>query len=270
MSSASCRALTDLGSMLALTVVPRRITVISSATDRTSSSLWEMKMTVRPSDFSSRRLSKSSLTSCGTRTAVGSSRMRILAPRKRTLRISTRCRLPDAEVGDEGVGVDAQPVGVGDVDDRLAGVVADPVQLLRAEHDVLEDGEVVGEHEVLEDHADARVDRVGGAAQGQRLAVDGDGALVGLLHAVEDLHQRRLAGAVLPDDRVDGAAPDGDLDVLVGDDAREALGDAVQLDRRSGASTRRVRPVSHSRVGDDVLLGTCSPRMRLARVGANL
>ena len=63
------------------TVVPRRMTVMASASDRTSSSLWEMKMTVVPSVLSSRRESKSSSTSCGTRTAVGSSRIRILAPR---------------------------------------------------------------------------------------------------------------------------------------------------------------------------------------------
>ena len=44
-----------------------------------------------------------------------------------------------------------------------------------------------------------------GEREADRLAVDGDGALVGLLHAVEDLHQRRLAGAVLADEGVDGA-----------------------------------------------------------------
>ena len=79
-SSASWRAVTLFGSTVA-TVVPRRITVISSATSSTSSSLCEMKMTVRPSLLSSRRLSKSSSTSCGTSTAVGSSRIRIFAPR---------------------------------------------------------------------------------------------------------------------------------------------------------------------------------------------
>ena len=60
-----------------------------------------------------------------------------------------------------------------------------------------------------------------------------------------------------------GAAPDGDLDVLVGDDAREALGDAVQLDRRDGVPARRSRPVLDSGVGDDVLLDACSPRVPL-------
>lgn len=79
-SSASCLAVVCAGSALP-TVVPRRMTVISSATESTSPSLCEMKMTVRPWDFSPRRFSKSASTSCGTRTAVGSSRIRMRAPR---------------------------------------------------------------------------------------------------------------------------------------------------------------------------------------------
>ncbi len=176
----------------------------------------------------------------------------------------------DAQLRDQDVGVDPQSIGVRDVDDRLARLVADAVQLLRAEDDVLEDGEVVGQHEVLEHHADARVDRVGGAAQGQRLTVHLDRALVGLLDPVEDLHQRRLPRAVLADDGVDGTAADRHLDVLVGHDTGEAFGDAVQFDGRGRATARGARRVLHSRVGDDVLLGACSPRVRLAGVGANL
>lgn len=79
-SSASCLAVVVRGSA-SPTVVPRLMTVISSATDSTSPSLCEMKMTVRPSDFRPRRFSKSASTSCGTRTAVGSSRIRMRAPR---------------------------------------------------------------------------------------------------------------------------------------------------------------------------------------------
>ena len=52
-----------------------------------------------------------------------------------------------------------------------------------------------------------------------QLAVDVDGAGVGLVHAVQRLHQRRLAGAVLADDRVDGAGADVEVDVVVGDHA---------------------------------------------------
>ena len=79
-SSASWREVTSAGLTVA-TVVPRRMTVMSSATASTSSSLWEMKTRVWPSALSSRRLSNSASTSWGTSTAVGSSRMMILAPR---------------------------------------------------------------------------------------------------------------------------------------------------------------------------------------------
>ena len=98
-----------------------------------------------------------------------------------------------------------------------------------------------------------RVARARGCATG--LPVDEDLARVGLVEAVEDRHQRRLAGAVLADDAVDRAARDGEVDVLVGVDRAEALVDADELDgeRRGGrlASIRagsgrtiRLRPFS--------------------------
>ncbi|GAA0305552.1 hypothetical protein GCM10010302_50260 [Streptomyces polychromogenes] len=85
------------------------------------------------------------------------------------------------------------------------------------------------------DHADAAGDGLAGVVEGDLLPVDGDGALVRLLHAVEDLHQGRLAGTVLTDEGVDRALADGDGDVLVGDDAGETLGDAVQFYGERGA-----------------------------------
>ncbi len=94
MSSASWRAVTEATSSISATVLPARITVMASATPSTSSSLCEMKTTVAPWPVSSRRDANSSSTSCGTRTAVGSSRMMMRAPRYSTFRISTRCRSP--------------------------------------------------------------------------------------------------------------------------------------------------------------------------------
>ncbi len=79
-SSASLREVTSAGRTEA-TVVPRRTTVISSAMARTSSSLCEMKISVWPCALSWRRFSNSASTSCGTSTAVGSSRMMMRAPR---------------------------------------------------------------------------------------------------------------------------------------------------------------------------------------------
>ncbi len=135
----------------------------------------------------------------------------------------------DTEVLDQGVRAHAEAVRVRDLQDLLAGLAADAVELLAAENDVLQDGEVVGEHEVLVHHADAAGDGVTRVVEGDLLPVDGDGALVRLLHAVEDLHQGRLAGTVLTDQGVDRALADGDGDVLVGDDAGETLRDAVQF-----------------------------------------
>ena len=75
----------------------------------------------------------------------------------------------DAEVLDDRVGVDAQAVLVGQLADARGGPSADvePAEprRLRAEHDVLQDGQVVGQHEVLVDHADAGGDRVGRAPE---------------------------------------------------------------------------------------------------------
>ena len=77
-----------------------------------------------------------------------------------------------------------------------------------------------------------------GDAEVLHLAVDEDRALVGLMGAVERLHQRRLTGSVLADDGVDRAASDLEVDAVVGDHAREALDDVAQFDRVLGAGGR--------------------------------
>ena len=63
-----------------------------------------------------------------------------------------------------------------------------------------------------------------------RLAVDEDFALVGPVEAAEDVHQGGFAGAVFAEQAEDFAGPDFQVDVGVGDDLAEALGDAAQLD----------------------------------------
>ena len=54
-----------------------------------------------------------------------------------------------------------------------------------------------------------------------------DLALVGLDEPVEDVHQRGLARAVLAEQGVDLARADGQIDVVVGHEAAEALRDAA-------------------------------------------
>src|SRR5262249_5604202 len=127
---------------------------------------------------------------------------------------------------------------------------------LGAEDDVLPDGEARHEHEVLVHHAEPVLDRVLGPRERGAPAIDQDLALVRPVEAVEDLHERRLAGAVLADEGVDLALADGEVDAVVREDAREALRDAAHLDgegelgsahperapARSAGASRRTRP----------------------------
>ena len=98
---------------------------------------------------------------------------------------------------------------------------------------MLEDGQVVREHEMLVDHADPGGDGVLRRPEVHLLAVHPDRALVGTLHPVEDLHQGGLAGPVLPDDGVNLRRADLDVDVVVRQHARETLGDPLEPDGRS-------------------------------------
>ncbi len=68
-----------------------------------------------------------------------------------------------------------------------------------ADRDVVGGGEVVA-HEILEDDADVRAEREE-VVLAQVVAVEQDAALVGVVEAREQLHERRLAGAVLADQR---------------------------------------------------------------------
>ena len=71
-----------------------------------------------------------------------------------------------------------------------------------SEHDVLGDGERLDQPEVLVHHADAGIERVAWRVEADRLAVELDVALVRPVEAGEDVRERRLPGAVLPEERV--------------------------------------------------------------------
>ena len=64
---------------------------------------------------------------------------------------------------------------------------------------------------------------------------DIDVAFVSFVESVKDRHQRRFARAVFPDDPMDRAGHDADRDVFIGLYRTKGLGDAFQLDRRSGS-----------------------------------
>ena len=109
-------------------------------------------------------------------------------------------------------------------------VEQDALARLDAEDDVLGHRHHRDEHEVLVHHPDPVLDGVGRRVQDDGLALDADLAFVRLVEAVDDVHQRRLAGAVLAEEGVHLAPLDVEVDVVVGDGSRELLADAPHLE----------------------------------------
>ena len=143
----------------------------------------------------------------------------------------------DRQFADDRVGIDLEAVFAPELGEPLADqarAFGEQRAALGAEHDVFEHAERRNQHEVLMHHADAVADRLARRADPDRLAVDADFAGVGLVEAVENRHQRRLAGPVLADDAVDDAALDDEIDVIVGVNRAEALVDADQFDGGRG------------------------------------
>ena len=167
MSLARSARVTPRGSMPAAVTRPARITVIRSAIESTSPSLWLMNTTLRPSATIERRFSNSSAISCGARTAVGSSRISTRAPWNSSFTISTRCCSPTDSCHTRAPGSTRSPTCAASVADLLLGpaqVEPEPRQL-QAEQHVLGHRLRRDEREVLVDHADARRDRVARRAE---------------------------------------------------------------------------------------------------------
>ena len=101
---------------------------------------------------------------------------------------------------------------------------------LAADEDVLGDGQLGEELRLLVDGLDAVGHRLLGGGEVHRGALEGHRPRVGRLGAGDDLDQRRLAGAVLADDGVDGARQDLELGVPDRPHAAIPLGDVPQLE----------------------------------------
>ena len=166
-------------------------------------------------------------------------------PRTRRERLRDLEQLPvgDAESAHRGVGADLHrhlPEDAGrlgphrpPVDDAEAGAEVAPGE------DVLGDGQILEDRRLLVHRDDAQAMRGLRVGDPPRRALDRDLALVGLNDPGQDLDERRLAGAVLADERVDGAG--ADREAHLGDclDAAVAPRDAAQLHERSGRRKRR-------------------------------
>jgi hypothetical protein len=142
--------------------------------------------------------------------------------------------LADREVPHQRVRVHRQAVpagGRGDVPGQAPPVEARPAQRQR-QPDVLGHGERRHQPHVLEDHADAG--RAGRRRRGEwsGYAVDPEFAGVGLVDAVDELHQGALAGTVLAEHRVHLAGGHLEVDPVVGDDFTEAAGQPAYREQR--------------------------------------
>ena len=111
--------------------------------------------------------------------------------------------LAHAEVRDARIGIDLQVILAAQPLELGAGPRhprAEPEAALDPEHHVLQHRERLHQHEVLMHHADPRRQRVLGRPDRHRSPAHEDLSAIGPVIAVQDAHQRRLAGAVLADD----------------------------------------------------------------------
>lgn len=140
----------------------------------------------------------------------------------------------DGEILDERIRVDVEAETVGDLAHLRAGAVeveaASELRLLVPEHHVLCDREHRDEHEVLVHHADSGGHRIAWAGEALHDIVEQDLALVGLIEAVEHVHQGGLACPVLAEQGVDLAGLDGEVNMVIGYERPEFLRDAAKFE----------------------------------------
>ena len=135
----------------------------------------------------------------------------------------------DGEVADEFVEVDLEA----DFGDGFAGDFAHARAVneaasggnFAAERDVLHDGEVGEDREVLVDDAYARVDSVGGCQSRKLAAPDGDRALFGGVDSGDDFDEGGFARPVFSGEAVDFSGRDVKVDVDQGSHACEGFAD---------------------------------------------
>jgi outer membrane receptor for ferrienterochelin and colicins len=130
--------------------------------------------------------------------------------------------LAHGQIVNDALGVERQPVLVGHSPERRPHLVqrtAARFAPIDPEPDVLRHRQALEQREVLEDHGDAQGARRAGPVRLERLALPAQLARVGAQHAVDDLHQRRLAGAILAEHGVNLAGAHPQRHAIVGHDA---------------------------------------------------
>ena len=185
---------------------PLRSTVIRSEISYTWSRKCDTNRIAVPPSRSRRITRNSSATSSASRLDVGSSRISTRAETAVARAMATSCWTaigwaPRVDLG--SMVRSSSPSS--SVARRVHRAVVDPAEAagLTAQQNVLGHSQIGAEVDLLVDGADAGVLRLPRAAEPLLDAVDRDAARVDVVDAGERLDQRRLAGAVLPHQRVD-------------------------------------------------------------------
>src|SRR6266536_4611056 len=130
--------------------------------------------------------------------------------------------------------------------------------LLAAPEKVLRGVEVRGKGEILVDRLDAEPPCLARVRDGERLALEPELAAVCVVDPRDDLDQRRLAGAVVADDRVHLVVGEREVPVAKRDEAAEVLLDSLRLEQRLLVGRGRRR--CHERVCGSPLLSVAYRR----------
>ena len=166
----------------------------------------------------------------------------------------------DGNILDLRVRIDAQTVALRQGDDLLARLLLlQEARLVRlhAENDIVQHREALDQLEVLVNHADVEVVGVVGVADFDNLSVLFNDAALRLIEPEEHAHQRRLAGTVFAEQRVDFPSLELEGDVVIGADAGKFLRDIQHLN-----DIFRFRQILHSFVCRKSPLRQASCRLR--------
>ena len=139
----------------------------------------------------------------------------------------------DRQIGDQRIGVDIKSVLLRQLENFAPGAVAPQEGTGNAfvsQHHVFSHGQHINQLKVLMHHADAEFDGVFGSRDFDRLPIDQDLALVGFVQAVDHVHQGALAGAVFAQQSQNFAFAQREVDIVVGENAGEAFGDAAHFE----------------------------------------
>ncbi|MNX85707.1 hypothetical protein D3C86_1175570 [compost metagenome] len=109
---------------------------------------------------------------------------------------------------------------------------AQPVFRLAADPDVFRNRHVSHQVQFLMDHGDAVLQRIERGIETDRRAFQANFAVVRLVDAGENLHQRRFAGAILAHQRMHGAALEVELHIIERHDAGKFLAYAIRCEKK--------------------------------------